>query len=310
MRIGRKRVVLGLLVGAVALVACAPPATWPGSGAVPQTAPLGANGLAFAPDGTLWIADVVTGQLIETDPDTGEILRRSGPFEGQHRPDDLAFTDTGDLLSTGFADGTLDRLEADGTTTVVEQIGNDPNPVTISDTGDVYVGTELGGRLYEVDLDRTTPPELLATGQPEINGFDMGPDGGLYFPVRSVSSTVTGALCKAAPLLCPADQLGEIRRYDPSTGAITTVVHGLSGPAALKFDELGELHFVENTAPARLATADLATGDVTTKATLPGGIVDNLAFAPDGRIFISRFVGANLAVVHPDGSTSTLHVGG
>ncbi len=292
------------------VTACAPPAEWPvGSGKVPQAPPLFANGLGVSADGSVWVADLLGGQLVAADPDTGTITRRNGPWEGQDAPDDVAFLDDGSVLSTGYLDGTLDQLRPDGTATVVEQVPGDANPVTVADDGTVYVGTENGGALYEADLDPTTPLEVLATGQPELNGFDVGPDGDVYFPIRSVSSTLPGRFCAALGIPCPSELLGKIRRYDPDTGTVTTVADGLSGPAALKFDGNGVLHVVEATDPPRVATVDVGTGDVTTLAELPPGFVDNLAFAADGRIFVSRFFGPELAVVHPEGTVDTLHVG-
>ncbi|MFD2580152.1 TonB-dependent receptor plug domain-containing protein [Novosphingobium colocasiae] len=119
------------------------------------------------------------------------------------------------------------------------------------------------------------------------NALCLGPDGWLYFP------------------LVP---LGEVWRVPVEGGAAQRVVGGLDIPTAVKFDPAGRLVVVRSGSGA-VTRVDIGTGSASLFAQVAYGI-DNLAFAPDGRLFVSHFTDGEVIEIAPDGTRRVAVAGG
>jgi DNA-binding beta-propeller fold protein YncE len=89
----------------------------------------GANGIAFGPDGLLYVTSAVGSTISVIDPESGKILKTLGQAEGIVGPDDIAFGPDGALYWTGFFTGQVGRLTPDGAAQVVGNVGPGANAI-------------------------------------------------------------------------------------------------------------------------------------------------------------------------------------
>jgi len=305
----RRAVLLTLAVGAVALGGCssassdgdssttAPAAaTQPTSttGTQPeapdplddQTPPPSINGITVQGD-TIWIASIAGDEVLQVDRATGAILARFAANGAG--PDDVAVAPDGSVWVTGFGNGEVGRI-ADGTYEVVTNIAAGINPIDVADDGTVYIGTfGPNGSLYRIIDDGGF--ELLATGLPDINGFEVLDDGTIFSPAGGIAGPGSGVL------------------IDPANGEVTTVADGLPGVAAATVDPDGQPFLLANTT-GELIAVDLEAGTSKVARTIvTGAPFDNLAFAPDGTLYLANFTSVAITAVSPDGDEQTIAIG-
>lgn len=257
-----------------------------------QTPPAGANGIRVADDGTLWVADLEGGQIVAADPTTGELLVRLGTDAGVTTPDDLAFDADGRLWWTEFPGGTIGRIDdpsaADAASEVVAEIGSGANPIAIDEEGRVFAGRAIQGTgLYELDPSDVDEPREVSPDPGVINGFDVGPDGRIYAPVSD---------------------RGEVVAIDPATGAVEVVASGVGLLVSVRSAPEGD-PVVLSGAPATVSRVDPATGAVTPWATAATAVGDNMAFGPDGTLYVTGFDQPTVSAVAPDGTVTEIPLG-
>ncbi len=294
----------GLVLFALLAAGCSKPAAPPPSERVPVTqvpeAPLveqiakgasiaGANGLHFGPDGLLYVASVFGSEILGIDPESGAIKKRLGRAEGVFGPDDIAFAPDGSFFWTTILTGEVAGFNADGVRTVAATLAPGVNPITFSDTGRLFVAQcFFGTGLYELDPAGVKPPRSITDDLGPncgLNGMDWGPDGRLYGPRWFANEVVS---------------------IDVDTGERRVEASGFKTPAAVKFNNKGELH-VMDTADGTVHRID--KGVDTLVATIEPGL-DNFAFDAKDRIFVSSFVDGFVARVEADGTITKLLPGG
>ncbi len=262
-----------------------------------QTRPVSAFGMVH--DGTkLWIADFYGGQVLAVDPDSGAILVRYKGTDGvSDEIDDVAIGPDGSVFWTGFNDGAVGRMTTSEVVSVVAGLEPGINGIAFSPDGRLFVGRAVIGQgLWEIDPSQPEkPPRLISDSLGNINSFAVGPDGLIYGPRWGL------------------DGAGELVRIDPDTAELEVLATGFDGPLAVKLDAEGRTAYVLSLAPGappRVSVVDLDTAATTVLAeTLPIALADNLAVAPDGRVFVSAFNEPELAVIATDGSIHTIGIG-
>ncbi|ANY09618.1 hypothetical protein [Pseudonocardia sp. HH130630-07] len=239
------------------------------------------NGIAFGPDGRLWIAQFLGATVGALDPATGEIETVLGPDGPLTAPDDLVFGADGELFVVDLPAGLVWRRAPDGTLAVVADGIVAPDGIAWH-RGRLFVN-ELApdGRLLEIDLDGG-PPRVLATGLALGNAMQVGPDGLLYYP----------------HLLS-----GEVWRVDPDGGSPQRLLTGLDRPVAVRFDPAGRLRILSNGARGTLWSCDPRTcGDGPPDGIDTGvGGADNVAFAADGTAYVSGAFRGGIRALTPGG---------
>ena len=128
--------------------------------------------------------------------------------------------------------------------------------------------------MYEIDPTGQSAPRAVVEKIGGLNGFEIR-DGALYGPLFFK---------------------GKVVKIDIESGAMSDVAGGFMQPAAVNFDPQG-----------RLIALDYTTGEVMRiegeqrrlLATLPPPI-DNLAIAPDGKIFVSSSAYNGITEIDPD----------
>jgi len=243
----------------------------------------GANGMAFDENDKLYIASVFGREIVVIDPETGDFLDHLGIDQGVEGPDDLDFGTDGSLYWTSIATGEVVKRDLDGTVSVIATLPIGVNPVTVSDSGRLFVGLCFyGDTLYEIDPDGVAEPRVISDnlgGGCGYNGFDWGPDGFLY---------------------APGFFRDEIAKIDVDSGDTTIFAKGFGTPNAVKFDSLGQL-YVNDTERGEIYKMDLSTGERELVLKTRENI-DNIAFDSKDRLYISGADDGLVAEVKSDGT--------
>ena len=258
----------------------------------------------MGPDGHLYVASVLGGEIVALDVESGEVVHRFGRDDGVLNPDDVTFGPDGSLYWTDFFVGEVGRRAPDGTVTK-QFVAPGTNPITFSADGRLFVGCIFfSDGLFELDPELTLParPIVVASEENPVplgfpNAFDFGPDGRLYGPLA------------AAGMFISLDVDSCDGTSDPwSDCDIRIVASGFHSPVSAKFDAHGVLH-VQDMWTGELSRLDLATGERTLVAE-PGQGLDNLAFDATGRLFVTNSDDGSVVEVLPGGAVRTLIPGG
>ncbi|MER7409388.1 MULTISPECIES: hypothetical protein [Streptomyces] len=244
----------------------------------------GSNGVAFGPDGRLYIAQFLAGRISAVDPADGD-LEVVVPMDGPVRsPDDLAFGADGSMYIADLVPGKVWRRDPRGVYSVVSDEVRVPNGITC--VGDRLFVNEMrpGGRLLELFPDGGEPV-VLTEGLALGNAMQRGPDGYLYYP-----HMVTG----------------QVWRIPPDGGTPELVAEDVHEPVAVRFDQGGVLHVLSRGVAGLVTRIDLhGTGS---RSLVTSGItgLDNAAFDAENRMFVSSYASGGINELRPDGSTRTL----
>jgi len=249
----------------------------------------GSNGTYVGPDGNVYAASVGGDEITVHDPDSGEILDRIGPERGVHGPDDVFVMDDGTIYWTELLGGNVGMLKPDGAFTT-QQVGPGVNPITMSDDGRLFVARDfMGDGLYELDPELVEPPRVVIEDLVGMNGMDFGPDGLLYGPLF-----LGGAIARV-----------DVDAEEPTA---EVVAEGFRIPAAVKFDSSGQLHVVD-LAEGQILKVDMDGGEHEVLVDIEG-ILDNMAFDADDRIFTTASSDGQILRWSPGGEVEALNEAG
>ena len=254
---------------------------WQLSRWLPASGLFGANGMQFGPDGRLYVAQAFGSQITAIDVTSGDldiISPLGGPIVA---PDDVAFDSHGTMYATEVMSARVCARSPSGTVRVIADNLPGANGITVHQDRVFIDEFRRNGRIFELYPHADRPPRLIAEDLLGPNALAVGPDGKLYFP------------------LVP---LGEVWRVDIENGTREKVADGLKSPPAVKFNRRGEL-VVPQAATGEVVRIEMQSGAKTVIARVRPGI-DNLAFSPDNRLFISHFIDGGVAAVATDGSNA------
>jgi len=248
---------------------------------LPASGLYGANGMQFGPDGRLYVTQAFGSQITAVDVKSGAlevISPLGGPIVA---PDDVAFDSHGTMYVTEVMSARVCARTPDGKTRIVNDNLPGANGITVHNDRVFIDEFRGGGRIFELYPHSGREPRMIADGLRGPNALMVGPDGKLY---------------------CPLVPNGEVWRVDVETGAKEKVVDGLKSPPAVKFNRKGEL-IVPQAGNGEVVRIDVQSGAKIVIAKVRPGI-DNFAFHPDNRMFISHFVDGGVAEVATDGSNA------
>ncbi|APU15503.1 SMP-30/gluconolactonase/LRE family protein [Actinoalloteichus fjordicus] len=241
----------------------------------------GSNGVAFGPDGRLYVAQFLAGQISAVDVASGDV-EVIVPADGVvQAPDDLAFGADGSMYITDLVPGRVWRRDPRGEFSLVSDQLRVPNGITC--VGDRLFVNEMtiDGRLVELFPDGGEP-RVLTDGLVMGNAMQLGPDGCLYYPHMLTDQVFRIPLEGGEPELV-ADEVHE--------------------PVAVRFDRGGVLFVLSRGAAGLVTGVDLAgTGSRTVVASGVTGL-DNAAFDDENRMFVSSYASGGIAELHVDGRT-------
>ncbi|MFD6278010.1 SMP-30/gluconolactonase/LRE family protein [Streptomyces sp. NPDC060209] len=244
----------------------------------------GSNGIAFGPDGRLYVAEFLGGRISAVDLAGGDldvVVPAGGPVQS---PDDLAFGADGSMYIADLVPGRVWRRSPRGEYSLVCDEVKNPNGITC--IGDRLFVNEMkpDGRLLELFPDGGEPA-VLTEGLAMGNAMQRGPDGYLYYP-HMISE--------------------QIWRIPPDGGEPEMVADEVDRPVAVRFDRGGVLHVLSLGPEGRVTRIDLhGTGS---RTLVTSGVVglDNAAFDAENRMFVSSYASGGITEMHPDGRTRVI----
>lgn len=241
----------------------------------------GSNGVAFGPDGRLYVAQFLAGQISAVDTATGDVevvVPMDGPVQS---PDDLAFGADGSMYMADLVPGRVWRRSPAGEYHLVCDDVTNPNGITC--VGDRLFVNEMkpDGRLMELFPDGGDPV-VLTEGLALGNAMQLGPDGHLYYP-----HMITG----------------QVWRIPPDGGTPEVVAEDVHEPVAVRFDRGGVLHVLSRGVEGIVTRVDLHGDGSRTLVTSGLTGLDNAAFDDDNRMFVSSYASGGVTELHPDGRT-------
>ncbi|TQE37707.1 SMP-30/gluconolactonase/LRE family protein [Streptomyces ipomoeae] len=248
----------------------------------------GSNGVAFGPDGRLYVAQFLAGQISAVDPATGDVeivVPMDGPVQS---PDDLAFGADGSMYIADLVPGRVWRRDPTGEYSLVSDDVRNPNGITC--VGDRLFVNEMkpNGRLMELFPDGGDPV-VLTEGLAMGNAMQLGPDGHLYYPHMMGGRN---------PL-----ETGQVWRIPPDGGAPEMVADDVHQPVAVRFDQGGVLHMLSRGVEGIVTRIDLHGSGSRTLITSGLKGLDNGAFDAENRMFVSSYSSGGITEIHPDGRT-------
>lgn len=245
------------------------------------------NGISFAPDGTLYVANVFGATITQIDPESGEVLSRLTAADGVFFPDDVFVADDGTIYWTEIAVGLVYKKPVGQPAFPLAEV-NSANPLVLTDTNRLFAagcyGGPAGNSFVEID--------------PVMGGIVNT----LFGPVDDCASN--GLSWNDGFLYSPQPFKDEIWRIDPDTGATEVVTSGWSVPIGTAFDSAGNLYALAQ-GDGEVVRVDLSNPDTesnrTVLAELPVGWADNIAINDEGRIFVSSSTDSTIAEVLGNG---------
>ncbi|WP_406151129.1 hypothetical protein [Streptomyces sp. NBC_01012] len=244
----------------------------------------GSNGIAFGPDGRLYVAEFLGGRISAVDLAGGDldvVVPSGGPVQS---PDDLAFGADGSMYIADLVPGRVWRRSPQGEYSLVCDEVKNPNGITC--VGDRLFVNEMkpDGRLLELFPDGGEPA-VLTEGLAMGNAMQRGPDGCLYYPHM---------------------MSGQVWRIPPDGGEPEMVADQVHLPVAVRFDRGGVLHVLSLGPEGRVTRIDLhGTGSRTLITSGVEGL-DNAAFDAENRMFVSSYASGGITEMRPDGRTRTI----
>ncbi|WP_092526344.1 hypothetical protein [Actinopolyspora saharensis] len=247
----------------------------------------GANGIAFGPDGLLYVAQFLRGGISAVDTTSGAVEDVVPPGGPMRTPDDLVFDAHGNMYVTDVVPGRVWRRTPRGECAVVAEDLRNPNGV--ARLGERLFVSEMraGGELLEL-FPGGGEPVRITGGLNYGNALQCGPDGWLYYPHMMTN---------------------QVWRISPDGGEPEVVTEDVVLPVAVRFDRAGQLLVLSCGPEGAVTRVDPATGRTSSFTTgVPG--LDNAAFDADNRMFVSSFVQGSITCLDEDGRTSTVVPGG
>jgi YVTN family beta-propeller protein len=242
--------------------------------------------LALSPDGkSLLVGDTVGNEMFFLDPNTGAIERHlpiADPYQ-------LGFSPNAKwLVVNGLGRDQVDVYDA-ATMKLVKRfpIASMPSHLAFApDSSTVYVSLQGTNRLAAIDLTRLAVIWNVPVG-----------------------STPAGVLWNRGHILVADMGADYVAEVDPADGKVLNHIRTGNGAHQLFASPDGKLIYVNNRVAGTITLLDAATLEVVRTYRVPGG-PDDLAFAPDGKIWVTCRFDEKVSVLDPTtGHLQTVQVG-
>ncbi len=242
--------------------------------------------LALSPDGrSLLVGDTAGNQMLFLDPNTGAVQQRlpvADPYQLQFSPDGKYLT------VNGLARNQVDVYDATSMTLIKRfPVVATPSHLAYSpDSSTVFVSLQDSDKLAAFDLHGMTPKWTVPVGK-----------------------TPAGVLWLNGRVLVADMGTDYIAVVDPADGHVLERVETGKGAHNLFLSPDRKLLWVNNRAGGSTVSLDARTLKLVRRYEIPGG-PDDIDFAPDGKLWITRRWAEKVAVLDPEtGHYQTIDVG-
>jgi DNA-binding beta-propeller fold protein YncE len=242
--------------------------------------------LALSPNGrSLLVGDTAGNQMLFLDPETGAVQKRlpvADPYQLQFSPNGKF------LVVNGLARNQVDVYDAAGMTLLKRfPVVATPSHLTFSpDSSTVFVTLQDSDKLAAFDLRTMTEKWTVLVGR-----------------------TPAGTLWLNGHVLVTDMGTDYIAVVDPADGRVIEHVVTGRGAHQLFLSPDRKVLWVNNRAGGTTVALDAATLQLIRSYTIPGG-PDDLDFAPDGKVWITRRWAEKVAVLDPQtGHYDSIDVG-
>ncbi len=242
--------------------------------------------LALSPDGrSLLVGDTVGNEMLFLDPATAALQKRMPVAD----PYQLGFSPNGKfLVVNGLARNQVDVYDAAGMQ-LLKRFSTASMPSHLDyapDSSRVFVSLQGTDSLVAIDLNRLA---ILWTAQ--------------------IGKTPAGVLWHDGRVLVADMGTDYVAVVDPADGHVTGRIHTGKGAHNLFVSPDRRIIWVNNRVGGTTTSLDAATLAPIRSYAIPGG-PDDIAFAPDGRLWITRRWAEKVAVLDPTtGEYQTIEVG-
>jgi DNA-binding beta-propeller fold protein YncE len=242
--------------------------------------------LALSPDGrSLLVGDTVGNEVLFLDPATAALQRRVAVAD----PYQLGFSPNGKfLVVNGLARNQVDVYDAAGMQ-LLKRFPTASMPSHLDyapDSSRVFVSLQGTDSLVAIDLNKLA---ILWTAK--------------------IGKTPAGVLWHDGRVLVADMGTDYVAVVDPADGRVTGRIHTGKGAHNLFLSPDGKIIWVNNRVGGTTTSLDAATLTPIRSYAIPGG-PDDIAFAPDGRLWITRRWAEKVAVLDPaTGAYQTIEVG-
>jgi len=242
--------------------------------------------LIVSPDGkSLLVGDTTGNQILFLDPATGEVQRRvevSDPYQLGFSPDGKF------LVVNGLARDQVDVYDPVSMALIKRfPAVSRPSHLAFSpDSHTVFVSLQASDKLVAIDL--TSMQQAW---------------------IEPVGSTPAGVLWLKGKVLVADMGANYVAVVDPATGHVVDQIVTGKGAHNLFLSPDKKILWVNNRVAGTATALDAATLTVLRDYIIPGG-PDDIDFAPDGNVWITRRFVEKVAVLHPaSGNFETIGVG-
>ena len=242
--------------------------------------------LVLSPDGkSLLVGDTGGNEMLFLDPATGAIQKRMPVADPYH----LAFSPDGKFLTVaGLARNQIDVYDA-GSMKLLKRFPAKSTPSHIAyapDSGTAFVSLQDTDRLIAIDLRKM-----------EVKWNEP------------VGKTPAGVLWHNGKVLVADMGTDYVAQVDPADGRVVARITTGKGAHNLFLSPDRKILWVNNRAGGTTASLDATTLKIIRTYTIPGG-PDDIDFAPDGKLWITRRWAEKVAVLDPaTGVYQTVAVG-
>jgi len=234
----------------------------------------GAKGIAFGPDGMLYICSVYAQSIYRVNVNSGQVSTAVPAPQGES--DDVAFAPDGTMAWTALPSGEIRARRPGGSVFVLASDLPLINPLRYTADGRLFAAQIGIDRFLEIDVNADDPPRLVAKGIGHLNSFEITDDDQLYGPLAGIDT---------------------VARIDIDNGAITPIAGNLGMVSAVKLDSHGRLYAV-GWSSGQLLRIDADTGAVELVAVVDPPL-DNLAIGPDDVVYVSQPARGAIVSVDP-----------
>ncbi len=202
-------------------------------------------------------------------------------LHGVGRPDDLVFDQQGRLLFSDFYNGTISRVNANGTVTVLYQNIAGPEGLVVLKDGTLIVAEQRSNRIISFTPGATSPTTLRALpGTPSSARCKDGVDGIALDPSNNT-------------LIVPDSPTGEVYRMSLDGKTLTLLTTGIVRPVGAAVDAQGTIYVADECGGAlwRLTAAGQ-------KERIGGfGMLDDVVLDTRGNVLVTDLLPALHALI-------------